>query len=339
MPAHPRLPHIAIALIAACSLAGAAAPLVGAADRTGDLQSGIDNSRQKEQSLAAAAAQLGKLEAATGREVTLLEGRVTAAQSELDRATSLAATTRARLATAQRRAARLRKRLGVVRAKLRALLVSRYRSSKPDLVTVVLDSDGFTSLVETMEFLRRIQHSDTTLLALVKRARADAVGEQRVLGRLTAQRQAAAQAEQRRRDALAGIAAGLRQRRAVLAQAKAARLASLRSTRASRVRAERELQRLLAQRQQAAGSAGPGGPWAIPWAIVQCESGGQNLPPNDAGASGYYQMLPATWSGLGGSTPQAFQATKAEQDRLAAKLWAGGNGARNWVCATLVGAV
>ena len=66
---------------------------------------------------------------------------------------------------------------------------------------------------------------------------------------------------------------------------------------------------------------------------MQCESGGQNLPPNSAGASGYYQMLPSTWHGLGGSTPHAYQASKAEQDRLAAKLWAGGAGARNWVCA------
>ena len=88
--------------------------------------------------------------------------------------------------------------------------------------------------------------------------------------------------------------------------------------------------------REAAGGVGPGGPWAIPWPIVQCESGGQNLPPNSAGASGYYQMLPSTWKGLGGSTPHAYEASKAEQDRLAAQLWAGGAGARNWVCAGLV---
>jgi hypothetical protein len=69
---------------------------------------------------------------------------------------------------------------------------------------------------------------------------------------------------------------------------------------------------------------------------VQCESGGQNLPPNSAGASGYYQFMPQTWRGLGGSTPHAYLASKAEQDRLAAELWAGGRGARNWVCASLV---
>jgi hypothetical protein len=50
-------------------------------------------------------------------------------------------------------------------------------------------------------------------------------------------------------------------------------------------------------------------------------------------------MMPETWAGLGGSTKHAYQAPKAEQDRLAAKLWAGGAGAHNWVCAPLVGAV
>ncbi|MGH2840558.1 MAG: transglycosylase family protein, partial [Solirubrobacteraceae bacterium] len=123
------------------------------------------------------------------------------------------------------------------------------------------------------------------------------------------------------------------------AQARAARLAALSSSRTKRRRAERALNKLLAQRNRAANQVGPGGPWAIPWPIVQCESGGQNLPPNSAGASGYYQFLPSTWRGLGGSTPHAYQASKAEQDRLAARLWNGGRGASNWVCAGLVGII
>ncbi len=85
--------------------------------------------------------------------------------------------------------------------------------------------------------------------------------------------------------------------------------------------------------------SGPGGPWAIPWPVVQCESGGQNLPPNSATASGYYQITDDTWHGLGGSTHHAYQASKAEQDRRAARLWNGGSGASNWVCAVLVGIV
>ncbi|MCW2967422.1 MAG: hypothetical protein JWM71_1194, partial [Solirubrobacteraceae bacterium] len=118
-----------------------------------------------------------------------------------------------------------------------------------------------------------------------------------------------------------------------------ARLALLSTVHARRLSAEKTLTRLLAARERAALVPGPGGPWAIPWPIVQCESGGQNLPPNSATASGYYQMLDSTWAGLGGSTPHAYQASKAEQDRLASRLWAGGAGAHNWVCAALVGAI
>jgi hypothetical protein len=115
------------------------------------------------------------------------------------------------------------------------------------------------------------------------------------------------------------------------------RAAALTATRSNRHHVEARIAKLeAAARAAAASSPGPGGPWVIPWPIVQCESGGQNLPPNSAGASGYYQILPSTWRGLGGSTPQAYQASKAEQDRLAAKLWAGGAGAHNWVCAGLV---
>jgi septal ring factor EnvC (AmiA/AmiB activator) len=77
--------------------------------------------------------------------------------------------------------------------------------------------------------------------------------------------------------------------------------------------------------------------WAIPYAIVLCESGGQNLPPNGSGASGYYQIEAATWKGAGGSGPAAYLAPKSEQDAIAAKLWNGGKGASNWTCARIVG--
>ncbi len=82
---------------------------------------------------------------------------------------------------------------------------------------------------------------------------------------------------------------------------------------------------------------GPSGGWAIPYQIVLCESGGQNLPPNGAGASGYYQILPATWKLFGGSGPAAYLASKAEQDAVASRIWRGGAGASNWVCAGIVG--
>jgi hypothetical protein len=82
---------------------------------------------------------------------------------------------------------------------------------------------------------------------------------------------------------------------------------------------------------------GIGGPWAIPTSVVMCESGGRNLPPNSAGASGYYQILPTTWKENGGIEPAAYLAPKWEQDQVAARIWNNGAGASRWVCAGLVG--
>jgi Transglycosylase-like domain len=330
-----RAPILALAVLAA---ALGAVPATGRPGE-GDLRDRIDSQRSREQSLSASVARLGRLERATTREVAILEKRVAAVQVELDAAEAVLASTVQRRDRQRARALRLRARLTESRTKLATLLRRRYTGARPDIITVVLHSDGFAQLLESVDFLKRVQAQDQRILDTVKGARRDALSQRRLLTRLATERRIAATAVRRRHAALATIAAGLQQRRARLAAARRTRAALLRGTRSSRRRAERSLNKLLAQRARALDAVGPGGPWAIPWPIVQCESGGQNLPPNSAGASGFYQFLPSTWRGLGGSTPQAYMAPKAEQDRLAAKLWGGGRGAGNWVCAGLVGIV
>jgi septal ring factor EnvC (AmiA/AmiB activator) len=306
------------------------------AQSPGSLQGQIDRGRARERTLGAAIARLGRLQRATEHDIAIIEPRLAAAQTALANAQARAAATLTRLDAARRRAIYLRGRLAASRKRLAALLRERYINGQPDFVTVVLHATGFQQLLETLTFLRRVERSDTRIVDAVRADRLAAAREQRRLTALEARQRAVAAEVKRRRDALASMSAALHARQATLVQARAARVAALQRTRASRQRAENILARLEAQRASAAHSAGPGGPWAIPWPIVQCESGGQNLPPNGATASGYYQMLDSTWHGLGGSTPHAYQASKAEQDRLAARLWAGGAGAHNWVCAALV---
>jgi hypothetical protein len=317
---------------------GAAVTARGASE--GTLRSKIHSGKVREQALGDAAAHLGRLERASAREVAIIEGRLADAQANLNAAQARLTTTQTKLAAERKRLARLRKRLTQSRALLTELLRQRYMSTRPDIVSVVLDAHGFADLLERMDFLKRVEDSDTAIVDVVRAARHDAGHETVVLTKLESRRQAETIAVERERDALAGMEAAAQAHRTALAQARAARLAALHATRAGRHSAERTLRKLLADRARAAvDKAGPGGPWAIPWAIVQCESGGQNLPPNSAGASGYYQMMPATWAGLGGSTSDAYKASKGEQDRLASRLWNNGAGASNWVCAALVGVI
>jgi peptidoglycan hydrolase CwlO-like protein len=333
-----RLAAVLALLLLAIPAAALLAPGTRAAD-TGSLRSQVQRDRSREQGLSSAVAHLGRLERAASRDVALLQGRLDAAQADLGAWQGRLAATQSRLRAARRHLGRLRLRLAADRRTLAAMLQGSYMADKPDLVGVVLEAHGFADLLERLSFARRVQDANAVVLGAVRRARDATVREQHDLAVLVPRQRAATEAVQRERDALAAIGAGLRRRQAALAAARGARLAALHATRAGRRRAQRTLARREAEQAAAAQqTAGPGGPWAIPWPVVQCESGGQDLPPNGAGASGYYQILDTTWRGLGGSTPHAYQAPKAEQDRLAAALWDGGRGAHNWVCAALVGA-
>ena len=135
--------------------------------------------RAQERALAGAAARLGALERATAREVAILEGRVAAAQTELDAAVARQRRRQARLARRARRLARLRNRLGEVRGQLALVLRERYMGGAPDFVTVVLHADGFPQLLETRRLPAPRGARRRTLLDDVRTANADAAASAR----------------------------------------------------------------------------------------------------------------------------------------------------------------
>ena len=102
-----------------------------------------------------------------------------------------------------------------------------------------------------------------------------------------------------------------------MAEVQEARAAEARA--ATQAEAEEEVGRWL------------GGPYSIPTYIVMCESGGNYSALNpSSGAGGAYQILPSTWELYGGQG--APEASKEEQDRIAAEIWADSGGGA-WVCA------
>jgi len=220
----------------------------------------------------------------------------------------------------------------------------------------VIDSHGFADLLERVTYLRDAEHRQQLTIEVTRLAKARATAIEVKLERLQARDQSLAANAEVRARALAGMNVLLSSKQAALARALAAQRAQLAASQnaSSSIRAKiAQIQAAqaaaaaaaAAAQRAAAGttfaSAGPAlgaaGGWAIPYPIVLCESGGQNLPPNSAGASGYYQILPATWKLYGGSGPAAYLASKAEQDAVASRIWNGGAGASSWVCAGIVG--
>ena len=82
--------------------------------------------------------------------------------------------------------ARLRERLAEARVELANRLVQIYKEDSPDVVTVVLESDGFADLLERTEFLQRTSAQDARIIARVRDAKAEAVATAKRLERLEA---------------------------------------------------------------------------------------------------------------------------------------------------------
>jgi septal ring factor EnvC (AmiA/AmiB activator) len=357
---------VAGAATVAAALGLAAIPMSSPADPSlGQLHSQLGAVQAREQSLASSIGSLSNLISSLDSQIALVESREAAVRADLQRDRAKLTQVEGALARERHLLALLRARLARARMLLGRQLVSNYEQAKPNLVSVVLESNGFTDLLDKLTYLRDAQQEQQAIIKITTQAkeRADAAAT-RLAALEASVRQITIETAQRVR-ALAGMNVLLHSKQAALAQARSAQQGALAAEHAkgaalqaqiTRVEAEQAAAEraaaLAAQQQQSAGSGsssssggptpvgptyGPSGGWAIPYAIVLCESGGQNLTPNYAGASGYYQIMPATWKLFGGTGPAAYLASKAEQDAVASRIWNGGAGASNWVCAGIVG--
>jgi murein DD-endopeptidase MepM/ murein hydrolase activator NlpD len=167
-------------------------------------------------------------------------------RSQLERLRSDLRAERARLV-------RLRHRLAETRRVLRARLVEIYKAGKPDLVTVVLNSDGFADLLERSEFIARISDQDRRIVALVGSAKADAVRSEKRLSRLEDRQQRVTEAVQARRDEVAEIKMQLIGTRVGYARTKAGKAAALDKVRVDRAHLQDHVDDLEAASNRIAG--------------------------------------------------------------------------------------
>ncbi|HEX9105859.1 MAG TPA: transglycosylase family protein [Longimicrobiales bacterium] len=349
---------VAIGTAAVAVLAAAAAlPLSSSADQSlGQLNSELAAQQAHQDQLSHSIGGLSDSVASLGSQIALVQSREAAVRADLANDRAALASVDASLRIARARLVVVRAALSRDRSALADQLVSAYENGNPDLVSVVIDSHGFTDLLERVTYLRDAEHRQQQTITITRLAKERATAIALKLERLRARDQSLAVSAEVRARALAGMNALLSAKQAALARALAAQRAQLAASQnaSSSIRAKiAQIQAAQAAAAAAAAAAqraaastsfssagpaiGPSGGWAIPYPIVLCESGGQNLPPNSAGASGYYQILPATWKLYGGSGPAAYLASKGEQDAVASRIWNGGAGASSWVCAGIVG--
>lgn len=341
---------LAAALLALAGGPGASASAAGAG--LGALKSELGQQQARQTQLSASLSRIAGLISGLNAQIALVESREAAVRAQLSSDRARLLVTRGRFEAEQVRVAHLRAALRWDDVLLARQLRSAYETARPSLVSVVLTSGGFTQLLDQLQYLGDAEHAQQHLITTTERAKAAAHAAAVALARLQGDEQQETDAAAQRVAALAGMNVLLHSRQAALSRARAAQETALAASRARGRQLQADVARVEAEQAAAAraaaaadvsaaptpyGSSAPTGGWAIPYAIVLCESGGQNLTPNSAGASGYYQIVPATWKLFGGSGPAAYLAPKSEQDAVAARIWNGGAGASNWVCASIVG--
>ena len=358
---------VAAALIAAfASVLSTDSPARAGSQSLSELNSQLGANQSTQNDLQADISSLNSEVATLNHQISLVRSREQTVRDQLAGDEARLAGTQVKLSAEDQRLAQLRRALKHAQTILSAQVVSAYEQPQEDLVAVVLSADGFRQMLNQLQYLKNAEVSQQQIIAFTTKAKAAATHAATRLRGLRRQEKMVASAATTQMNALSGMNGLLSSRQASLANIESARQTALANARAQgsrlnaaiatikaeqaaaarRAAAEAAAAQRAAAEAAAAAATNPGssssqavasGGWAIPAAVVMCESGGQNLPPNSAGASGYYQILPSTWTGEGGSGPAAYLAPKSEQDAIAARLWNGGAGASNWVCASIVG--
>src|SRR5215218_1382018 len=137
--------------------------------------------------------------------ISTLQQRENAIQADLDAKRAELARTQRELRRVRARLVQLRARLERARRVLADRLVELYKSDQPDIVSVVLDADGFADLLENGAYLQRIGQQDRAIITAVRDAKAEMATAARRLGTLEQRQQQIALEITERRNAVARV--------------------------------------------------------------------------------------------------------------------------------------
>jgi murein DD-endopeptidase MepM/ murein hydrolase activator NlpD len=211
-------------------------------------QGQIRQRRAHEQVLSTTIAGFSRRIGALESNITSLQGRQVHLQADLDAKRAELGRIQAQLRAEKLRLAKLRARFEVARTALAKRLVDLYEADQPDIVTVVLESNGFQQLLENADFMHRISQQDATIVDAVRTAKAQATAAAKRLARLEVRAQAVANSIEQRRNEVAQVKGQLIDRRDRYQQARSQKAQALATTRDQRQHLQDDVAAL--QRQQ-----------------------------------------------------------------------------------------
>lgn len=179
-----------------------------------------------------------------------LQSREAIVQEDLDAKRRELVGLQTELRSERARLTRLKARLAVAKDALARRLVELYQADAPDLVSVVLNSDGFADLLERGEFLGRVGEQDQRILGVVRDAKLDATEAEAKLDRLERRQQKVTLIVLERRNEITEIKQGLIDTRVGYATTREGKRRALGGVREQRRGLQRELKISEAQQSK-----------------------------------------------------------------------------------------
>jgi peptidoglycan hydrolase CwlO-like protein len=215
-------------------------PVSSVGDLHGDLSS---RTQAASQLRAAIAAETGRISATNAR-VREAQARLSSLQSDLDaREAQLSAVQRSVIA-ARNHLTRLENRQHRAAKLLAANLVASYKDEPPDVVTVILESNGFADMLERLDFMERVRRQNAEVLSDTKTARVRVLAQAARLDRLQTRHRALLADVLRARDAAAVVQGALLTRQAAQLRRRANTAARLSRVRGQISSLRRQIARL-----------------------------------------------------------------------------------------------
>jgi murein DD-endopeptidase MepM/ murein hydrolase activator NlpD len=245
-----------------------------------------------------------------------------------------------KLEVAQDRLVRLRARLKQATDVLSNRLVEIYKDDEPDVLTVVLESDGFGDMLDRTAFLERISHQDREIVTRVRDLKKQTKELTDSLSQLEEQKQNAADAILAQKNEVTAARSRLVERQGELANARAKRRTLLVSARSSREHLEGDLKDLQKQQaaiqariraaQASAGGGGGGGGGGSANGPIKRGSGGLIWPVNGPVVSPFGMRWGRLHAGVDIAVPSGTPVHASQSGRVIIAGWVSGYG--NYIC-------
>jgi murein DD-endopeptidase MepM/ murein hydrolase activator NlpD len=263
-----------------------------------------------------------------------LQGSLQRKQAEVQRVQD-------KLEVAQDRLVRLRARLKQATGVLSQRLVEIYKDDEPDVLTVILTSDGFGEMLDRTAFLDRISKQDRQIVTRVRDLKKQTKQLTDQLGDLEEEKQNAADAILAQKNQVAQARARLVDRQGDLAAARGKRRTLLASARQDRAHLEGDLKslerqqaavraRIQAAQASAASSGGGGGGGGSANGPIKRGSGGLIWPVNGPVVSPFGMRWGRLHAGVDIAVPSGTPVHAAQSGRVIIAGVVGGYG--NYIC-------